>query len=246
MFIVIFHISQNVRRATAAFTMAETIVALGVIGIGVACTIGGLTKMNAIASSERNLTGAYAVLTSKVDQFQSLSPFNPWQSNSNPDPCGTPRPFQIPQDTCNGSYPLYDMTTGTAKTLGYYDPMTGNVKSTWPIYMEPPRWTYANAGARTGASGFRPTDVGQLAYQSDAKTYWRLQSTVPTWTQDTSAGIPISATVTETVTALTSSFATTTNGSPTTAYHQAVFTITFTYLGKPYTLSMSTIRASDS
>lgn len=232
MFSVIFHISQRVMRATAAFTMAETIVAIAVIGVGVACTIGGLTKMNAIASSERNLTGAYAVLTSKVDQFQSLGPF-------------VPQSGQIPSDT--GTRPTYDMTTGTAKTLYYNNPMANATPSpSWPIYMEPPRWTYANAGARTGASGFRPTDVGQLAYQSDAKTYWRLQSTVPTWTQDTSAGIPISAAVTETVTALTSSFATTTNGSPTTAYHQAVFTITFSYLGKPYTLSMSTIRASDS
>lgn len=211
--------------------MVETMVAVALIGVGVACTIGALTKMNAMASSGRNLTGAYAVLTGKVDQFQSLGPF-------------VPRNGQIPKDT-SSIPPTFDMTTGTARTLGYYDPMTGTVLSTWPIYMEPPRWTYANAGARTGASGFKPIDVGQLAYQSDAKTYWRLQSTAPTWIQDTSAGIPISATVKETVTALTSSFATTTNGSATTAYHQAVFTITFSYLGHSYALSMSTIRASD-
>ncbi len=44
------------------------------------------------------------------------------------------------------------------------------------------RWVYANAAARIGASGFTSNDIGKVAYQSDAKTYWRLMSTAPTWT----------------------------------------------------------------
>lgn len=44
-------------------------------------------------------------------------------------------------------------------------------------------WTYANAGARTGASGFLSTDLGKLAFQTDNSTYWRLTATTPTWEQ---------------------------------------------------------------
>jgi hypothetical protein len=42
-------------------------------------------------------------------------------------------------------------------------------------------WVYANAAARTGASGFASGDVGRIAYQTDTKQYWRLASTAPTW-----------------------------------------------------------------
>jgi hypothetical protein len=43
------------------------------------------------------------------------------------------------------------------------------------------RWVYANAAARTGASGFVAGDVGKLSFQSDTFQYWRLTSTAPTW-----------------------------------------------------------------
>lgn len=46
-------------------------------------------------------------------------------------------------------------------------------------------WTYADATARTGASGFVAGDVGKLAYQQDTATYWRLTAVTPTWTQVT-------------------------------------------------------------
>jgi prepilin-type N-terminal cleavage/methylation domain-containing protein len=90
----------------AGFTMVETIVAIAVLGIGVASTIGTVTKMNAIAAMSRNSTGAYTVLTNQVDLFQSMGPFNPQKTNSD----GT---AQIPKDTSHGSYPTYDMTVGT-------------------------------------------------------------------------------------------------------------------------------------
>jgi hypothetical protein len=48
-------------------------------------------------------------------------------------------------------------------------------------------WVYANAAARTGATGFVSGDVGRIAYQSDNGTYWRLTATTPTWA---SVGLP--------------------------------------------------------
>jgi hypothetical protein len=42
-------------------------------------------------------------------------------------------------------------------------------------------WVYANAAARTGATGFVAGDVGRISYQSDTGDYWRLTATTPTW-----------------------------------------------------------------
>lgn len=76
--------------------------AVGVISIGLATTIGVLTHVNTMASVARNATGAYTVLMNEVDIFQSMSPFNPQKTNTD----GT---AQIPKDTAHGSYPQYDM-----------------------------------------------------------------------------------------------------------------------------------------
>jgi hypothetical protein len=45
----------------------------------------------------------------------------------------------------------------------------------------PYQWSYADAAARTGASGFAPGDVGKLARQLDDNSLWLLTSTTPTW-----------------------------------------------------------------
>lgn len=42
-------------------------------------------------------------------------------------------------------------------------------------------WTYANATARTTATGFTSADLGKVAYQTDAGAYYRLTATAPTW-----------------------------------------------------------------
>jgi hypothetical protein len=42
-------------------------------------------------------------------------------------------------------------------------------------------WVYANAAARTGATGFVAGDVGRISYQTDTGEYWRLTATTPTW-----------------------------------------------------------------
>ena len=223
---------------TSGFTLVEAVVAISLIGIGVASALGALTKFNSIAATSRNSTGASAVLMNQIDLFQSMSPFNPQPSKN-----------QIPKDTVN-TPPTYDMTVGT-HTIGYKDPTTGvvsNQPDPWPVYREPARWTYADAATRTGASGFTGTDIGQLAYQSDTQTYWRLQATAPTWTQDTSGGIIVKGTMTSTVTDISTAL------MPNT--YMAVFMIGYQYMGRgpiwsntrnrwEYQLSMSAIRTSD-
>lgn len=120
--------------------MIETVVAIAVLGVGVATTIGALTRMNSLAAAARNATGAYQVLQNQVDLFQSMSPFNPQKTNVNQDPCnpGATGPNQIPKDLCHGSFPTYDMTVGThnlsvdgttfnVPVYQYTDPVTGIV-----------------------------------------------------------------------------------------------------------------------
>jgi Tfp pilus assembly protein PilV len=221
------------RFASSGFTLVEAVVAVSLIGVGVASTLGALTKFNSIAATSRNATGASAVVMNQVDLFQSMSPFNPQRT-----------PPQIPQNA-DGTY---DMSIGT-HTIAYKDPSTGVVSAQpdpWPVYREPARWTYANAAARTGATGFVASDIGQLAYESLSQTYWRLTATTPTWTADTTGGIIVKGTMTCTVTRL----------STTPLIFGAVFTIGYQYLGRgpiwnattnrwEYQLSMSAIRTSD-
>jgi prepilin-type N-terminal cleavage/methylation domain-containing protein len=91
--------------AKTGFTLIETVVAVGVIGIGIATTIGALTQINSTAANSRNVTGAYTVLMNEVDLFQSMSPFQPQEST-------------VPVDTAHGSYPTYDMTpTATPRQI---------------------------------------------------------------------------------------------------------------------------------
>lgn len=44
-------------------------------------------------------------------------------------------------------------------------------------------YTYANAAARTGATGFTAGDPGKIALQTDTNTLWFLLDTTPTWLQ---------------------------------------------------------------
>ena len=231
------------------FTLVEAVVAITLLGVSVAVTLGALTKFNSTAAMSRNATGAGALLMNQIDLFQSMSPFNPQKRNND----GT---AQIPKDTAN-TPPSYDMTVGT-HTIGYKDPITGvvsNQPDPWPVYREPGRWTYADSAARTSATGFVAGDVGQLAYQSSDLTYWRLQTVAPTWTQDTNGGIIVRGTMTSTVTDLSP-----TPGSAPYIY-RAVFTLGYSFGSRDggksgpiwnatqnrweYQVSMSVIRTSD-
>jgi type II secretory pathway pseudopilin PulG len=243
------------RLTAGGFTLVEAVVSVALIGVGVASTLGALTKFNSIAAISRNGTGAAAVLITQTDLFQSMSPFNPQKMNQNAEPCGGAITAQVPKDYCN-TPATYDMTAGAVNvafehTLAYRDPTTGVVSTQtdpWPVYREPSRWTYLNASARTGATGFSVSDIGQLAYQSDAQTFWRLQTTAPTWVQDTSGGIIVKGTMTTTVTNIS------TAAMPNT--YKAVFMIGYQYLGKgptwhagrnrwEYQQTMTVIRTSD-
>lgn len=68
---------SRVPRNRNGFTMVEVLVAITLIGIGVTSTVAALTKINAVASSHRNATGAYAMAMNQIDAIQSASPFKP-------------------------------------------------------------------------------------------------------------------------------------------------------------------------
>jgi len=42
-------------------------------------------------------------------------------------------------------------------------------------------WVYANAAARSAATGFVTADIGRIAFQTDTGQYWRLIATTPAW-----------------------------------------------------------------
>jgi hypothetical protein len=142
-------------------------VSLSVLGIGIASTVGALTKFNSNASITRNATGAYAAVMNQIDLIQSDAPFNPQKTN----PDGT---AQIP--------PELQLGTQTANNV--------------PIYQDP------------------------------------------------GTGVVVSGTMTTTVSDISSTY---TQGSQTfpLRMYQAVVTITYTYLNRDYSFSMSTIRTSD-
>lgn len=93
----------------------EALVAIALVGIGVASSITALTQANKFASVSRNSTGAYAAVMNQIDVIQSIGPFNPLAG-------------QIPKDATNNP-PLYDLNPGT-HVIG----STGN-KNTVPVYQ---------------------------------------------------------------------------------------------------------------
>ena len=50
-------------------------------------------------------------------------------------------------------------------------------------------YEYANASARTSASGFVSGDVGKLAKETDTLTWWVLVDTSPTWKELTPGSV---------------------------------------------------------
>jgi type II secretory pathway pseudopilin PulG len=98
-------------QATGGFTLLEAVVGIALIGIGVSCTVGALTKLNSIAAAARNATGAYTAVMNQIDLIQSDGPFNPQKTNTD----GT---LQIP--------PELQVGTKTQNNVSIYqDPKTG-------------------------------------------------------------------------------------------------------------------------
>lgn len=102
----------------AGFTFIEALIAISLIGIGVATSLTALLKINSIACMGRNATGAQTFAQNEIDKFLSYSPFNPQKTNLSD---GTP---QVPKDP-NNSPPAYDLTLGT------------HIYNNVPIYKDP-------------------------------------------------------------------------------------------------------------
>lgn len=80
-------------------------------------------------------------------------------------------------------------------------------------------WEYANAAARTGASGFTSDDVHKIALQLDNNSFWLLTAITPTWVAIGSGGAgdheiedAVTAAVTDVVTITHNSTGTPANG----------------------------------
>jgi type II secretory pathway pseudopilin PulG len=217
---------EKVTPALAAFTITEAVVALTIIGVGIASFVMGMSQLNREASISRNATGAGAILQNHIDLVLSNGPFNPQKTNEDG---SVQRPPEL--------------VPGTNRTVIYRDPISG-VASThpypWPVYREPSRWTYATAADRNGATGFTLSDIGQLAYQSNNQTYWRLKTLAPEWTQDSTEGIIVRGKVTTTVQDLGLFHETVQLYT-----YRATFTVEYFYRGKKYTVSRDTLRTSD-
>ena len=154
--------------STPGFTIVEAVVGIAVLGIGVACTVGALTKLNAIACSARNATGAYTAVMNQIDLIQSDSPFNPQKTN----PDGT---VQIPPELQVGSHttnnvPIYqDPNTGvivagtmTTTVTDISSSYTGG-STTFPLIMYQAvvtiNYTYLNRNYSFSMSTIRASDI---------------------------------------------------------------------------------------
>lgn len=71
------HIKSRLTLGLHGFTMAEVLIAIALVGIGISSTVAALTKLNSFASTSRNATGAYALAMYQIDSIQSATPFNP-------------------------------------------------------------------------------------------------------------------------------------------------------------------------
>ena len=167
-FAVIFYNCHRLRSrfalAARGFTLVEAVVSITLIGIGVASTLGALTKFNSIADMSRNGTGACAAVMNQIDLIESDGPFNPQKKNND----GT---VQIPPELQIGTQ------TKDVVVYQYKDLANNNI-------------------------------------------------------------VIVPGTLTTTVTDLNP-------GSTTIYMYKAVVTVTYTYLNRSYSFSMSTIRTSD-
>jgi len=153
---------------TAALTLVETVVGIAVLGIGVACAVGALTRFNSLASTARNATGAYTAVMNQVDLIQSDSPFNPQKTN--PDgsaqippelQIGTHTQNNIPvyQDPKTGVIVIGTMTTTVTDISSTYT----NGSVTFPLTMYQAvvtiNYTYLNRNYSFSMSTIRTSDI---------------------------------------------------------------------------------------
>jgi hypothetical protein len=82
----------------------------------------------------------------------------------------------------DGSPGSYWKLTATTPTWASYTPPSPNLAPADTVCVPTkPNYAYANAAARTAATGFAAGDIGKLAYQVDTQAYYTLTATTPTW-----------------------------------------------------------------
>jgi Tfp pilus assembly protein PilV len=160
--------------------LVEAIIAVALIGIGVAGSLTALTKANSIASMSRNSTGAQTVAQNAIDQFLAYQPFNPQKMNATADCDGVTR-IQVPKDypsICAGKAPTYDLTLGThivEPVAIYKEPATGVIVSgKMTTTIVDVSATYAPTGALVPA--YRATVTVEYTYLN--RTYTTTMSTL--------------------------------------------------------------------
>lgn len=100
----------NRRSHSAAYTLIEVMIAIGMFGIAASASIEALVRMNLRAALCRLQTGASTLAQNQIDLILSDSPFNP-QSN------------QVPPELTIGTT---NTGTSTVPTLAVYtDPVSG-------------------------------------------------------------------------------------------------------------------------
>lgn len=89
-----------------------------------------------------------------------------------------------PSDPQNGEI-YYDSTLGGLRRYEAGAWVMFNAASAGAIYS----YSYANASARTSATGFVSGDIGKVAQQTDNNSYWILTATTPTWSELTNTSV---------------------------------------------------------
>jgi prepilin-type N-terminal cleavage/methylation domain-containing protein len=122
-------------RACNAFTLVEIVIAISLAGIGVATTIGALTKINSIACIARNYSGATTVVENQIDLLLSDGPFNPQKTN----PDGS---AQIPPELTLGTHvtnnvPIYKEPTTGVIVSGTMTTTLTDISATYNGYTIP-------------------------------------------------------------------------------------------------------------
>ncbi|MEO8353158.1 MAG: type II secretion system protein, partial [Chthoniobacteraceae bacterium] len=70
-------LSRHQRSRSAAFTLAEMMVAMSILAFGVVASVQALIRMNHNAALSRLQTGASTVVQNRIDEILNEGPFNP-------------------------------------------------------------------------------------------------------------------------------------------------------------------------
>lgn len=155
-------------RNSGGFTLVEAVVGIAVLGIGVSCTVGGLTKLNSIASCARNATGAYTAVMNRIDLIQSDGPFNPSKTNQDGS-AQIPPELQLGTQTQNNISIYLDPNTGVVVS-GTMTTTVSDISSTYssggttfPLTMYKAvvsvNYTYLNRNYSFSMSTIRASDI---------------------------------------------------------------------------------------